>query len=817
MKAVIMAGGLGNRLRPLTCNIPKPMMPIVNKPAIQYTIELLKRNGIENIAITLQYLADEIMNYFEDGSKFGVHIKYFIEDIPLGTGGSVKNAEEFLDDTFIVISGDALINLDLTEVVKYHNSKNAQVTIVTKKIDTPLEYGVVITDNEGRIIKFLEKPGWSEVFSDKVNTGVYVLEPDVLKYYDKNQKFDFSKDLFPLLLKKDKRIFAYTTNEYWCDIGSFYEYHKCNLELLTSIIELKLDENKKKENIWIGDNCEISPKAKITPPVFIGDNTSIHSYAEVGPYTILGSNNIVCSNSTIRRSITFTNCYIGNGCQIRGGILGKNVKVKYKTSIFENAVVGDNTLIESKVILKPRVKVWPNKLINSGSILSSNYKWGNKYSKTIFNKEGVTGIVNVDITPELVSKLSSIAGDVLSKNKKIVVSCSDNTAVSSMLKYSAITGLLSMGIRVYDLNVMPNNIIRYAIIYLKADGAIKINIDKDNPEKASIIFLDKKGVEINKNIKRKIESSFNRENFRRVTSYKIKKIKYCEEYIYSNYISNILKRLDINNIVRNNYRIIVSCRNKNIINIMKKISEKVHVKIIVYNKKYNLQEIKKLVVKNALDMGVYIDDDGENAIIIDEIGNVIKDERYKVLKYFIMLKMGKFKTLVVPVNSSNAMAELAQMFGVKFITTKIDRGEILKEYITSEKDIPIVDVINEYLFTLDAVVTVIFILNLMATYNTKLSKIIKILPKYYNHEKQIYCPWNKKAEVMRRLVEKTKSNVADIVEGIKIKYKDYWILILPDSSEPLFKIYIESMSKIEPKKVHYSLKEKLEEILKEEK
>lgn len=182
-----------------------------------------------------------------------------------------------------------------------------------------------------------------------------------------------------------------------------------------------------------------------------------------------------------------------------------------------------------------------------------------------------------------------------------------------------------------------------------------------------------------------------------------------------------------------------------------------------------------------------------------------------------MLKMGKFKTLVVPVNSSNAMAELAQMFGVKFITTKIDRGEILKEYITSEKDIPIVDVINEYLFTLDAVVTVIFILNLMATYNTKLSKIIKILPKYYNHEKQIYCPWNKKAEVMRRLVEKTKSNVADIVEGIKIKYKDYWILILPDSSEPLFKIYIESMSKIEPKKVHYSLKEKLEEILKEEK
>ncbi|WP_242845987.1 sugar phosphate nucleotidyltransferase [Clostridium novyi] len=384
MKAVIMAGGLGNRLRPLTCNIPKPMMPIVNKPAIQYTIELLKNSGIKDIAITLQYLADEIMSYFQDGSRFGVNIKYFIEDMPLGTGGSVKNAEEFLDDTFIVISGDALINLDLRKVVKYHKSKNAQVTIVTKKVNTPLEYGVVITDNEGRIIKFLEKPGWSEVFSDKVNTGVYVLEPDVLKYYDKNKQFDFSKDLFPLLLIKNKRIFSYTISEYWCDIGDFNEYHKCNLDLLNGIIKVKLDGKEREQNIWIGRNCEISPKAKIIPPVFIGDNTSIHSYAEVGPNTILGSNNIVCSNATIKRSITFTNCYIGNGCQIRGGMLGKNVKVKYKTSIFENAVVGDNTLIEDKVIVKPRVKIWPNKLINPGSILSSNYKWGNKYSKTSF-------------------------------------------------------------------------------------------------------------------------------------------------------------------------------------------------------------------------------------------------------------------------------------------------------------------------------------------------------------------------------------------------------------------------------------------------
>ncbi|KEI01010.1 sugar phosphate nucleotidyltransferase [Clostridium botulinum] len=813
MKAVIIAGGLGNRLRPLTCSIPKPMMPIADKPIIQYTIELLKRNDIKDIAITLQYMSDYIVNYLGDGKKFGVKITYFIEEMPLGTGGSVKNAHEFLNDTFIVISGDALIDIDLSEVIKYHKNRKSIATLVTKKVDLPLEYGVVITDNSGRIIKFLEKPSWSEVFSDKVNTGIYVLEPKVLSYYDENENFDFSKHLFPMLLENEEPMFVYTTKGYWCDIGNIEEYHNCNMDLLKGIINLKLNGKKYLQNIWVGKNSIISPKVKINPPVFIGENTKIYGSAEIGPYTILGNNNIIKSNVSIKKSITFDNCYIGDHSQIRGGILGKNVQIKDRTSIFENSVIGNNTIVESKVTINPAVKVWPNKLIDSGSILSSNYKWGEKYSKTIFGKKGVKGIINVDITPEFISKLASSAAQLLNDNKKIVIGCSENV-VGEMLKHSLITGLLSMGVEVYDLNTTPNIVIRHAVVFFKADGAINITVDKDNPEKVTILFMNKNGIEIDKDMKRKIENNFNREDFRRVTGDEIKRIKYCDE-ILKEYVKNIIKRLNVDQIKKNNYNIILSCNNSIIINLIREIGLKIHVNIKIYNKLKHITKLKEEVLKESASMGIYIDDEGENAIIIDELGNVIKEENYKILKSFIMLKTCKFSTLAVPVNESKAMERIAYICGAKFIRTKISEDKVLEAYMNKEKDLSVDEIINEYLFTLDAIGTFIFILNLMAAYKVKISKINSILPKYYNYKKQIYCPWNKKGKVMRNLIEGNDFNVLEIIEGVSINYEEAWALILPDSDEPSCKIYIESKDKSKGKHIRHELDKKIQKILNE--
>ncbi|TEB04672.1 D-glycero-alpha-D-manno-heptose 1-phosphate guanylyltransferase [Pelotomaculum schinkii] len=220
MKAIIMAGGEGSRLRPLTCGRPKPMVPVLNRPIMSHIVALLNEHGFTNIGVTLQYQPEVIKDYFGNGAEYGVNLRYFVEESPLGTAGSVKNAGGFLDQTFLVISGDALTDLELSKALEFHRKQGAMATLVLTRVECPLEYGVVITSDNGRITQFLEKPGWGEVFSDTVNTGIYVLEPEALDYFAPGEKFDFSKDLFPLLLREKKPLFGLVLPGYWCDVGT---------------------------------------------------------------------------------------------------------------------------------------------------------------------------------------------------------------------------------------------------------------------------------------------------------------------------------------------------------------------------------------------------------------------------------------------------------------------------------------------------------------------------------------------------------------------------------------------------------------------
>lgn len=211
MKAVILAGGKGTRLRPLTCHLPKPMVPLLNRPCMEYIVELLRDHGITEIAVTVQYMPEVIRSYFGDGSDWSVRLHYFEETVPLGTAGSIKNAQDFLDERFIVISGDALTDFDLSRAAKEHEQKKSLATMVLSRVNEPLEYGIVMTDEHGKISRFLEKPDWSEVFSDTVNTGIYILEPEVLNHIPFDQEYDFSNQLFPDLLKNGASLYGHVS------------------------------------------------------------------------------------------------------------------------------------------------------------------------------------------------------------------------------------------------------------------------------------------------------------------------------------------------------------------------------------------------------------------------------------------------------------------------------------------------------------------------------------------------------------------------------------------------------------------------------
>jgi mannose-1-phosphate guanylyltransferase/phosphomannomutase len=233
MKAIILAGGFGTRLHPFTLKYPKPMIPLVNKPVLAHILDLLKYHLFSDVVITVHYLSEQIQDYFGNGSSLGLTLRYAVEERPLGTAGSIKNAQPYLDDeTFLVISGDIITNIDLSRAIYFHRQKQALATVVVKDVVNPHEYGVVVTDQNGRIRQYLEKPDRQSIISNRANTGIYILEPEILDYMEPNKAYDFSYDIFPLMVAQNAALFGYLADGYWRDIGTVQSYRQATVDIL---------------------------------------------------------------------------------------------------------------------------------------------------------------------------------------------------------------------------------------------------------------------------------------------------------------------------------------------------------------------------------------------------------------------------------------------------------------------------------------------------------------------------------------------------------------------------------------------------------
>ncbi len=339
MKAMIMSAGNGTRVRPLSYDTPKPMFAIANKPVLHYALKLLKKHNIREAMINLGPHSGAIENHFKDGSACGVNINYSRERSLLGTAGAIKKVERYFNDTFVVMSGDGLTDVNLAGAVKYHKSKKAFATIVLKRVDSRFKYGIALTASGGRIKEFVEKPSWSEVFHDTVNTGIYILEPEIMDYIPKNKYYDFGTQLWSLLLKKKKRIFGYEMKGYWCDIGDLGEYRKAQRDVLSGKVKIALDGKKKGVNIRTGSGTKIERGAKIKGPCIIGRNCTIRSKARIDGYSVIGDGSVVGENAVITGSTLWQNVRVGGNVVIRNSILGNGARISGKSCIIEESII----------------------------------------------------------------------------------------------------------------------------------------------------------------------------------------------------------------------------------------------------------------------------------------------------------------------------------------------------------------------------------------------------------------------------------------------------------------------------------------------
>ncbi len=785
MKGIIMAGGEGSRLRPLTCGLPKPMVPILNKPIMVYCIKLLKKHGIIDIGVTLQYKPEAIRDYFDNGSDLGVKLNYFLEETPLGTAGSIKNAESFLDQTFIVVSGDALTNIDLESAINFHKENKATATLVLKRVKVPLDYGVVVTDKAGRIERFLEKPNWGELFSDTVNTGIYILEPEVLSYFDAGLKFDFSKDLFPLLMKKNKPLYGFITDDYWCDIGNTKTYLESHFDLLSNPSLVPFSASIHKDNVYYGRGATIDKEALIEGPAYIGDFSKIEKGAYIGPYSVIGKNCRISEGVSIKRSVLWDRVAVGALSEIRGAILCNNVDIRARTSIYEGVVVGSNSQIKDGAILNPLVKIWPFKTIDEKSIVNENLIWGTKSSRHLFGNDGIYGTVNRDIDPLRACRLGAAFGAYLKAGKRVAVS-TDGGRASIMLKHSIISGLLSTGQEVYDAGHLSSPLLRFSIRELGIDGGIHIFTVSDKPDGCRIHMLNEKGGNLLVAEERKIENLFIRDDFPRQASQDIKRVHELSDLILF-YIRSVLKSLDLKTMQKKELKILLSCPNRICSYVINKVLGQAGCKIIPTS-----ANLEKTMSKVSFDLACRIDETCEDFDLYDEKGNRLEKTQVQALLSLIYLKGQSRQNIVIPYNASDLLEDLAKKYDCSVKRSKTVRSTFMEETIKLDQNH-----LGESLFALyfDAGYGIIKLVELLSKENTSLSRLSQDLPKLNLRERQVYCPWSSKGRVMRKIIEeeRDKKRQVELLEGIKINHKDGWALILPDSEDPIFRVYSDGL------------------------
>ncbi len=811
MKAVIMAGGAGSRLRPITIERPKPMITVVNKPTIGHILTLLKNNGITEVIITVQYLANVIQDYFGDGNNLGMKITYCVEEDPLGTAGGVKGVQSLLDDTFFVISGDALTDFNLQDIVAFHHQKRAKATITLYRVPDPLEFGIIITNTEGYVTQFLEKPTWGEVISDTVNTGVYVLEPEVLDYIPSGQPYDFSNDLFPQLLQQNIPLAGYIAEGYWCDIGNVSSLRQA----VSDILERKVKNidlgTHIGGNIWTGGDVEIAPSATLLGPIYLGNSVKIRDGAVIKGPTVIRDYSIIGERAQIDRSIIWRNCYIGKGVELRGAMILRHCSLKAKSVVYEGAVVGDGSIIGEGAVIHPNVKIWSGKEIEPGATIKNSVIWGSQGRRVLFGRYGVTGMTNVDFTPEFSAKLGAAFGATLAKGAMVTFNRDPHRA-PRMLKRAAVAGLPSAGVEVADLGVQPIPVARYYTRISKAVGGMHVRLSPFDQMVVNMRFIDGNGLNISKEAERKIERVFFREDFRRVYMDEIGSIGYASQ-VAETYLEGLLKAINVPAIQEADFNLVVDYASAPTATVLPGILTKLKCNVVALNA--NLDETKMSIpyevftdalrrlqlISQSLEanLGVRIGVGGETIFVVDNSGKSLSGIELAAAMTDLIFAAHPGKTVATTIDMPGIFEQIAASHKGKVIRTRVDTQALMQASLRKNV-IMACDGRGNFIFPefqpcVDGLMATVKLLEYLATQHRKLADVVSSLPVYSLSHAKVYCMWETKGAVMRQLNQRFKNELTSAVEGLKITFNHHeWVLILPNRDQPHIEIIAEAKS-----------------------
>ena len=810
MKAVVMAGGEGTRLRPMTANQPKPLLPVVNKPIMEHVLRLLRRHGFNETVVTVQFLASMVRNYFGDGEDFDMSLQYATEETPLGTAGSVKNAQDALrDEPFLVISGDALTDIDLSELVKFHKDNGALVTVGLTRVPDPLEFGIIIVDDDGRIQRFLEKPTWGQVFSDTVNTGIYVMEPEVLSEFSAGEQADWSGDIFPRLLERGAPLYGWIADGYWEDVGTHESYLKAQADVLSGRVQADIDGFEMSPGVWVAEGAEVDPEAVLTGPLCVGDYAKIEAGAQLREFTVVGSNVVVKEGAFLHRAVVHNNVYVGPGATLRGCVIGKNTDVMASARIEEGAVVGDECVIEPEAYLSAGVKVYPFKTIEAGAVVNTSVIWESRGQRTLFGPRGVSGLINVEITPELCVRLASAYATTLRKGA-VVTTSRDVSRAARALKRAVHGALNASAINVIDLEAQPLPVARFETARGECSGGLALRTTPGDPQSIDIIFLDERGADLSQAAQRKLERVFSRQEYRRAFPGEIAELTYPPRVVEA-YTHELLRCVDMNGVLGAGLKVVVDCAGGTASLVLPGLLGRIGVDVLTVNNRLDeasptqslaqvragMHRLAELVSSSRAAFGVRFDPVGERITLVDDKGAMVADERALLVVLDLIAAERRTGRVALPVTTTRVAERVSRFHQVEIDWTPTSLHG-LYEATAAEDVIFAADgrggyVVPEFSRSIDGIAAFARLLGLVARTRLTMSQIDARIPAAHLLKRSMPTPWAAKGSVMRTVVEAAGDRTIDTTDGVRVVEPDgSWVLVLPDPSDAVTQLWAEA-------------------------
>lgn len=810
MQAVIMAGGFGTRLRPLTNNIPKPMVPIVNKPMLEHLFTLLKNHNIKDYTMLLYYQPETIKKYFGDGSKFGVNLRYIIPDRDYGTAGAVRLSEEFIKDDFLVISGDVLTNFNLTDFYNFHAGKKSIATISLYSHENPLQYGIILTNSNNEIVRFLEKPSSSEVFSDTINTGIYYFHKEVFKYIPEGENFDFSKDLFPLLLDNKIKIYGFNSRGYWRDVGTLEEYINSNLDVLNNKLNyISLD---KSDSNLIGSSSKIEFGAHIENSI-IGNGVTIEKGAEI-------KNSVIWDNVTIKSK-----------AKVLFDVIGQNCTIEENSRINDFVFIGDNCHVGKNVFISSSIKIWDKKKIDNNSKVTRSLIQEDIFFNELFTDSRITGLSNLQINPEFGAKLGAVYGASLGMNKQVMVG-RDIDDISNMIKRSITSGILSSGVNVVDLQIIPIPILRQELKSGSGTGGIFVRKSPFDKGMTDIIFFDRDGKDLSSSKTKNIERLFFSEEYKRANSEDVGTLRFPERTNVK-YREHFLSCLDVDAIKKRKFKIVLDYSYGIASTIFPNILGEFNCETVSLSAHLDKDKITRdanefkkayenfsYVVKSLnFNIGFMIDAGGEKIWLATNEGRVFDDDRFLVivLKLFLMTTPD-VKKIAVPVQASREVDLIAGEYGVEVIRVKDSHHAMMNA--CNDKEVKFVGgtrrgvFFPDFLYATDGMFAIAKILEMSAKIKMSIEEVDRIIPKLYRKKINLSCTREEKGRIMRRVMEDTMEYKQQLIDGVKIFLNDTDIVLcIPDKARDLVHLNVESDTEEKAEELLEEYREKIQNFI----